>query len=272
MSVCAAREAARITMGGTTSGMTLVTGYLAVVITLAGLVVGSFLNVVIYRLPRGESLVRPGSHCPACGHAVRWYDNIPVLSFVRLRGHCHDCGARISLRYPLVEVLTGSLFLGAFLVYGAQWRTLEITAFFAALVAVTFIDFDLRIIPDKIVLPGAAIGIVASVLLAPDRWWQYVVAGLGAAGFLFALGMLWPGGMGFGDVKLALFMGVVLGADVIIALFVGFLAGGLIGGALLLTGVKKRTDKIPFGPYLSLGAVVAALSGAAILDWYLRLF
>jgi leader peptidase (prepilin peptidase)/N-methyltransferase len=251
--------------------MTLVTGYLAVVITLAGLVVGSFLNVVIYRLPRGESLVRPGSHCPTCGHVVRWYDNIPVLSFIRLRGHCHDCGARISLRYPLVEVLTACLFLGAFLVYGVQWRTLEITAFFAALVAVTFIDFDLRIIPDKIVLPGAAVGIVASVLLAPDRWWHYVVAGLGAAGFLFALGMLWPGGMGFGDVKLALFMGVVLGAGVIVALFAGFLAGGLIGGALLLAGVKKRTDKIPFGPYLSLGAVVAALSGAAILDWYLRL-
>ena len=136
----------------------------------------------------------------------------------------------------------------------------------------TFIDFDHRIIPDKIVLPGAAAGLVASVILAPDRWWHYVVAGVGAAGFLFALGMLWPGGMGFGDVKLALFMGVVLGAFVIVALFVGFLAGGVIGGGLLIARVKKRTDKIPFGPYLSLGAAVASLSGSAILDWYLRLF
>jgi leader peptidase (prepilin peptidase) / N-methyltransferase len=258
--------------GGATNGTALTTGYIAVMATLVGLVFGSFLNVVIYRLPRGESLARPGSHCPSCGHAVRWHDNIPVLSFVWLRSRCRDCGARISIRYPLVEVLTGGLFLGAFLAYGVQWRALEIAVFYAALIAVTFIDFDRRIIPDKIVLPGAAAGIVTSALLAPERWWQYVVAGVGAAGFLFALGMLWPGGMGFGDVKLALFMGVVLGAGVIVALFVAFLAGGVIGGALLFAGVKKRTDKIPFGPYLSLGAVVAALSGSAILDWYLRLF
>ena len=262
----------RIIEGAATSNAALTTGYIAATVTLLGLVVGSFLNVVIYRLPRGESLARPGSHCPVCGNAVRWYDNVPVLSFVWLRGRCRDCGTGISLRYPLVEALTGGLFLGAFLVYGSQWRTLEIVVFFAALVAVTFIDIDHRIIPDKIVLPGAAAGIVASVLLAPERWWHYVVAGLGAAGFLFALGMLWPGGMGFGDVKLALLMGVVLGAGVIVALFVSFLAGGLIGGALLIGGVKKRSDKIPFGPYLSLGAVVAALSGEAILDWYLRLF
>jgi leader peptidase (prepilin peptidase) / N-methyltransferase len=259
-------------VGGATNGTALTTGYIAVMATLVGLVFGSFLNVVIYRLPRGESLARPGSHCPSCGHAVRWHDNIPVLSFVWLRSRCRDCGARISIRYPLVEVLTGGLFLGAFLAYGVQWRALEIAVFYAALIAVTFIDFDRRIIPDKIVLPGAAAGIVTSALLAPERWWQYVVAGVGAAGFLFALGMLWPGGMGFGDVKLALFMGVVLGAGVIVALFVAFLAGGVIGGALLFAGVKKRTDKIPFGPYLSLGAVVAALSGSAILDWYLRLF
>lgn len=252
--------------------MAMTAGYIALMITLAGLVVGSFLNVVIYRLPRGESLAMPGSHCPFCGHAVRWYDNIPVVSFLWLRGRCHDCDARISIRYPLVEVLTGGLFLGAFLAYGVQWRTLEIAVFFAALIAVTFIDFDRRIIPDKIVLPGAAAGIVTSVLLAPDRWWQYVAAGAAAAGFLFALGMLWPGGMGFGDVKLALFMGVVLGSGVIVALFVAFLAGGVIGGALMVAGVKKRTDKIPFGPYLSLGAAAGALSGGAILDWYLRLF
>jgi len=172
----------------------------------------------------------------------------------------------------LVELLTGGLFLGTFLVYGVQWRTLEITVFLAALVAVTFIDFDHRIIPDKIVLPGAAAGFVVSVILAPDRWWHYLIAGVGAAAFLFALGMLWPGGMGFGDVKLALFMGVVLGAFVIVSLFVGFLAGGVIGGILLITGAKKRNDKIPFGPYLALGAAVAALSGSAILDWYLSLF
>lgn len=245
--------------------------YTGVIVTLAGLVVGSFLNVVIYRLPRGESLAWPGSHCPSCGHAVRWYDNIPVLSFALLGGRCRDCRAHISARYPLVEGLTGCLFLAAFLIHGAEWRTLQLLVFLAISVTVAFIDIDRRIIPDKIVLPGAVLGLASSVFLSPERWWTFVAAGLGAAGFLFVLGLLWPGGMGFGDVKFALFMGFVLGAGVIVALFAAFLVGGVAGLVLLAAGLKKRTDKVPFGPYLSLGALAAALAGSSILDWYLSL-
>ena len=257
---------------GSAEGVTFATAYIGGMVALGGLITGSFLNVVIYRLPRGESLARPGSHCPSCGHAVRWYDNIPVLSFVVLRSRCRDCGVHIPVRYPLVEGLTGCLFLATFCIYGLEWRTLDTLVFLSMLVTVTFIDIDRRIIPDKIVLPGAVLGLAASILLSPEHWWSFLVAGIGAAGFLFALGLLWPGGMGFGDVKLALFMGFVLGAGVIVALFAGFLVGGVVGVILLLSGAKKRTDKVPFGPYLSLGAAAAALAGTSILNWYLNLW
>ncbi len=244
--------------------------YLALVAAILGLVIGSFLNVVIYRLPRHESLSRPGSHCPGCGQPVRWYDNVPIASWVALRGRCRDCGERIAWRYPLVEALTGACFLAAFLVYGLGWHTLQLAAFLAALVAVAFIDLDHRIIPDRIVLPGAVIGLVTSIALHPSRWWVYAVAGVGAAAFLLAIGLIWSGGMGFGDVKLALMMGFVLGSSVVVAMFLGFLAGGIGGIVLIALGVKKRKDKIPFGPFLAAGAAVASLWGPSIIDWYLR--
>jgi leader peptidase (prepilin peptidase) / N-methyltransferase len=252
--------------------MTLGTAYLALLATALGLIVGSFLNVVIYRLPRRESLSWPGSHCPQCGHPIRWYDNVPVVSWLLLRRRCRDCGEPIPWRYPLVELLTGVAFLAAFLVYGPEWRTVQVAVFLAALIAVSFIDLDHRIIPDRIVLPGAAVGLLTSILLDPSDWWVYCVAALGAAGFLLVIGLIWPGGMGFGDVKLALMMGAFLGGGVIVALFLGFLAGGLSGVLLLATGKKKRRDKIPFGPFLSLGGAVTALWGSSILDWYLSLF
>jgi leader peptidase (prepilin peptidase)/N-methyltransferase len=247
------------------------TWYLAVLATLLGLVVGSFLNVVIYRLPRKESLARPGSHCPGCNHPVRWRDNLPLVSWLLLRGHCRDCGAPISKRYPLVEAITGGLYLAAFLVYGISPYTILAWAFLAALVAITFIDLDHLIIPDKIVLPGAAIGYVASVLLNPTDWWVHLVSALGAAAFLFVIGLIWGGGVGFGDVKMTLMMGAVLGAAVVVALFVGFLVGAVVGVVLMASGIKKRKDKMPFGPYLALGGAVAALAGPEILDWYMSL-
>ena len=251
--------------------MTAEMAYLAVVAFLVGLVVGSFLNVVIYRVPRKESVAWPGSRCPECGHPIRWYDNIPLVGWLVLRGRCRDCGESIPWRYPLVELLTGVCFLGTFLVYGPEWRSLQVAAFLAALIAVGFIDIDHRIIPDRIVLPGTAIGLATSILLEPSDWWVYCVAALSAASFLLIIGLVWSGGMGFGDVKLALMMGAFLGAAVIVALFVGFLLGGVVGVVLLLTGVKKRKDKIPFGPYLAVGGGVAALWGPSILDWYLSL-
>ena len=169
---------------------------LYVVSLLLGLIIGSFLNVVAYRVPKKESLIRPGSHCPSCGHAVRWHDNVPVLGWLALRGRCRDCQAAIPVRYPVVEGLTGLLFLAAALVIGWAPRLLLAWAFFAVLVAVSLIDLDYFIIPDKIVLPSAAVGLAASVLLAPQRWWQYLVSGLGAALFLFVVALIWPGGMG----------------------------------------------------------------------------
>lgn len=246
--------------------------YLTFVSALLGLVVGSFLNVVIYRLPRRESLAWPGSRCPLCGHEIRWYHNIPLAGWLVLRGRCHDCGSAIPLRYPVVELLTGTGFALAFALEGMSPRLPLVWFFLAAMIAVAFIDIDHLIIPDRIVLPGAVLGFIAAVALAPARWWEFLAAGLGAAFFLFILGLIWPGGMGFGDVKMALMMGVVLGRYVTVAVFLSFLLGGLVGGLLLATGVKTRKDKIPFGPYLALGACVGVLLGERMLEAYLRLY
>ncbi len=244
--------------------------YLTVCSLLLGMVVGSFLNVVIYRLPARESVASPGSHCPQCDHPIRWFHNIPVAGWLVLRGKCHDCGESISCRYPAIEGLTGVLFAVAYLVYGVQPRTLVVMVFLAALVAITFIDLDHFIIPDRIVLPGAVVGLVASVALEPGRWWEYVVAALGAAGFLLILGLVWAGGMGMGDVKMALMMGAFLGSSTIVAIFLAFFVGGVGGVILLATRIKGRKDRLPFGPYLAFGSLIAALAGSQILDLYLR--
>jgi len=246
--------------------------YFYAVSFLLGLVLGSFLNVVIYRLPRRESLVRPGSHCPGCGAPISWFDNVPVVSWLALRGRCRACGVRIPVRYPLVEGITGVAFALAFWRFGLSWPLLVAWAFIAAMVAVAFIDFDHMIIPNKIVLPGALIGLVASVAIHPQSWWMYVAGSLGAAGFLFALAMLWPGGMGPGDIKMALFMGAVLGVHVIIALFAAFLLGSAGGVYLMAVQKRSRKTKIPFGPYLALGAVVGVFIGETVLQSYLSIY
>lgn len=246
--------------------------YLAAVSFLFGLVVGSFLNVVIYRLPRNESLVRPGSHCPKCGKPVRWYDNVPVLGWLLLRGRCRDCREPISIRYPLVEVATGLGFLLAFWRVGVDWPLLIAWAFIAVMICVALIDYDHMIIPDKIVLPAALIGLAASIAVDPQDWWKYLAGGLGAAAFMFVLVMVWPGGMGPGDVKMALLMGAVLGAAVMVALFLAFFLGAVAGVFLIATRRRTRKDAIPFGPYLALGGIVAILAGQGVLQSYVGLF
>jgi leader peptidase (prepilin peptidase)/N-methyltransferase len=246
--------------------------YLAVVSLLLGLVVGSFLNVVIYRLPRKESLVRPASHCPSCGNPVRWHDNVPVLGWVILRGRCRDCGQRISVRYPLVEAITGIAFVLCFLRFGVDWPLVVAWAFVAATVAVAFIDYDLRIIPDKIVLPGLVIGLIASIAINPHDWWKYLAASAGAAVFMFALAMIWANGMGPGDIKMAAFMGAVLGSGVIIALFAAFFIGAVAGVILMATHKRTRKDAIPFGPYLAIGAALGVFVGQALLHSYLGIY
>lgn len=245
--------------------------YLGLCSFILGTVIGSFLNVVIHRLPEGLSLASPGSHCPKCRSPIRWYYNVPVLSWFILRGRCKDCGAPISWRYPAVEILTGILFLAVYVVHGTTVHTVILMAFFAALVAITFIDIDHFRIPDKIVLPGAAAALVASIAIEPGRWWVYLAAAFGGSLFLLILGLVWRGGMGMGDVKMALMMGAVLGPSTMVALFVAFLTGG-VGGALLIAfGIKSRKDRIPFGPYLAFGSAVAGLFGRQMLDLYLGL-
>ncbi|NLE74774.1 MAG: prepilin peptidase [Actinobacteria bacterium] len=238
---------------------------------LLGLVIGSFLNVVIHRVPLRQSLVRPGSHCPHCAHSIRWYDNIPVLSWLILRGRCRDCGAQIGIRYPLVEVLTAALFTLGALAAGWELRLLLLWGFFAVLVVVTFIDIDHMLILNRVVIPAGALGLAASIALVPSRWWEYLISGCGAALFLFLIALLWPGGMGLGDVKLALLLGFVLGAKVIVAMFAAFLLGGVVGISLLAGGRRSRKDKIPFGPFLALGGIIGSLVGDHILVWYVGL-
>lgn len=238
-----------------------------------GLCIGSFLNVVVYRLPRHESLVKPGSHCPGCGAEIHWCDNIPVVSWLVLRGKCRACGSRISPRYILVESLTGVLFALAMWHFGVSWEVLVAWAFVAAMIAVAFIDYDHMIIPNVIVLPGAAVGLAASVALHPHRWWVYLAAAGGGAFFFFALVMLWPGGgMGMGDVTMALFMGVVLGTSILVAFFVAFLLGSLVGIYLMVVLKRSRKTPIPFGPFLAVGAVVAIFLGETILRLYTGIY
>lgn len=239
---------------------------------LIGLVVGSFLNVVAYRVPRGESLVTPGSHCPACGHPIRWYDNVPLLGWLMLRGRCRDCGAGISATYLLIELATGVLFVAAYATVGPSWRLPVLWAFISVLLAIALIDLRHMIIPNTIVLPSAAVLLAASIALDPARWWHYVLAGVGAGAFLLAVALVRPGGMGMGDVKLALMMGCALAGGVVVALFSAFLFGGVAGVALMASGRRSRKDAIPFGPFLAAGGIMAGLVGTQVLNWYLTLW
>jgi leader peptidase (prepilin peptidase)/N-methyltransferase len=240
---------------------------LAAVVFAPALALGSFLNVVAARVPLRRSIVRPPSACMACGQEIRWYDNIPLLSYALLRGRCRDCGVRIHFVYPVVELLTAVLLAGCVLAFGLSFEAAVAAFFCAVLVAVSAIDLEHRIIPNRIVLPATVVVLVANTLLDPSPEW--IVAGLAASGFLFAAALAYPAGMGMGDVKLALLMGVALGRTVSVALMIGMLAA-MIPGIYLLArhGKKARKMGIPFGPFLALGSVVALFWGQAILDAY----
>ena len=239
---------------------------------MTGAVTGSFLNVVIYRLPRKESIVSPGSRCPRCGQPVKWYDNIPLLSYVILRAQCRHCGQPITPRYPTVELLTAVLWVMAGVWFGLDWPLLPALLLVSTLVAIFYIDLDHYIIPNVIVLPVAAIGLAANVAIAPERWLEFLAAGLLSAAFFFIVALAKPGGMGMGDVKLAGMLGFFLGKAVLVGLFLGFLIGAVVGVALMAAGVKGRKSRIPFGPFLAAGAVVALFYGAMLLDLWTGLF
>jgi len=238
----------------------------------AGAITGSFLNVVIYRLPRQLSIVTPGSHCPRCEQPVKWYDNIPIVSYILLRGQCRHCGQTIAQRYPMVELLTAVLWVACGVRFGLDWPLLPALLLVSVLVAIFYIDLDHYIIPNVIVLPAAAIGLAANIAITPDRWLELLAAGLISAAFFFVVAVTVPGGMGMGDVKLAAMLGFFLGQAVLVALFLGFLLGALTGILLMAAGVKKRKSRIPFGPFLAAGGVIALLYGDRLLELWTNLF
>jgi leader peptidase (prepilin peptidase)/N-methyltransferase len=243
-----------------------------------GLVVGSFLNVVIWRLPRGESIVNPPSHCPGCDRPVRPRDNIPVISWLVLRGKCRDCGEPISGRYPLVELGTAAVFVVASLRIGLHADLPAFLYLGAIGVALALIDLDVKRLPNAIVLPSYP---VAAVLLgvaaiSEHEAGAYVRALLGMAalfGFYFLLAFIYPAGMGFGDVKLAGLLGLYLGwlgwGELITGGFLGFLFGGVVGVGLMMVRRAGRKSQIPFGPFMLAGALVAILAGGSLADLYL---
>ncbi|GAB1645238.1 prepilin peptidase [Krasilnikovia sp. MM14-A1259] len=246
------------------------------IVGLLGLAVGSFLNVVIHRVPRGESLIKPGSHCPQCSSAVRRRHNLPVLGWMLLRGRCADCAAPISARYPLVEAGTAALFVAVAARFGWSWELPAYLYLAAIAVALAAIDLDVLRLPDQIVLPSYG---VALVLLTPamiaEHSWSAGFRGLAAALVLYGFYRLLatvPRGMGFGDVKLAPLLGFYLGwlgwSSVAVGAFAGFLLGGVVGAALLVTRLASRKTRIPFGPYMLAGAFLAVFAAAPISHWY----
>jgi len=245
-----------------------------VIAAVAGLIAGSFFNVVIARLPRHESLVRPGSRCPHCGHAVRPYDNVPVLSWLILRGRCRDCGEPISARYPLVELLTGALFAAVVIDSGADRHVWLGLALVCVLVPVAFIDLDHRIIPNAILLPGAVAAVAIVAATEPSKLPQHLIAGVAAAGFFLVAVLAYPRGMGMGDVKLAGVLGLYLGRAVGPAILVALLSGTVVGVVIIARkGAREgRKTAVPFGPFLALGGVVGLFAGPDIVGWYLDTF
>ncbi len=257
---------------------------IAILVGVLGLAVGSFLNVLIWRLPQGLSLSKPPSSCPKCGHAIRWCDNVPVISWLVLGGKCRDCKDRISLRYPLVELATG---LGFFLLAWWQlpkpsgyWLLPTLLYFFAVSIALSMIDIDSRKLPNRIVIPSLVIvfALLALASLGNGDWWPLLWAAVGGAMlfvFYLLLALIYPAGMGFGDVKLAGLIGLILGflgwGALIVGAFAAFLLGGLFSIGLLFTGKATRKSGIPFGPWMLLGAWVGIIFGREISSWYLTL-
>jgi leader peptidase (prepilin peptidase)/N-methyltransferase len=241
---------------------------------VAGLIVGSFLNVVIHRLPLGESLVKPRSRCPQCGTQLRAIDNIPVVSWLALRGRCHHCGAPISARYPLVELTTGALYAAVVASQPEGWRIVLGLLLVTALVPITLIDLDHRIIPNKITGPAAIAAVIVVAALNTDYLPEALIAGAGGGGFFLVAAILYPRGMGMGDVKLAGMLGLYLGRAVAPAILIALISGVVVGAVIIARkGAKEgRKTAVPFGPFLALGGMIAFFVGNELVDAYLDTF
>ena len=246
-----------------------------VLIFILGLIVGSFSNVCIYRIPRNESIIYPASHCPKCHTTIKPKDNIPLLSYILLKGKCRNCKTKISIQYPMVEFLSGLIYLIIYLIYGLSVQTLIYTILSSALIIIAFIDLNEQIIPDVISLPGIVTGFIISFFVPYISFINSALGVVVGGGIILVISL---GGsviykkeaMGGGDVKLAAMIGAFLGwRYIIISLFLGFFLGALAGIILIIAKIKKREDVIPFGPFIVLGSLITLLWGEQIISWYL---
>jgi len=249
------------------------------IVFLFGLVVGSFLNVCIYRIPRNKSIIWPSSRCPNCNSTIRAIDNIPVVSYILLRGRCRDCSKPISVRYPVVEALNGIFYVILLWRYGLSTGTVVYMAFFSALIVITFIDLDFQIIPDVITIPGTLISFLLAVFIVIDPFTGQMPIGFRQSltglllgfGLYYAIAVLSKGGMGGGDVKMMAMVGALTGwKGVLFTTFFGSLAGSIVGIALMIFRGKGRKSRIPFGPFLAFGSALYILAGKEIIYFYLN--
>jgi leader peptidase (prepilin peptidase)/N-methyltransferase len=240
---------------------------------VVGLLIGSFLNVVIARVPERRSLWRPGSSCPACGAAIAWFDNVPILSFVALRGRCRACATAIPWRYPIVEAVTAVLFAAAAVTFGATLDAVVAAALLAALVALTVIDLERQILPDVITLPGIVAGVLASVVTGRVSWSTSLLGVVVGGGLFLVIILASGGGMGAGDMKLAAMLGAFLGWQVVlVSILIAVVGGGVLAVGVMASGRRGRKDPIPFGPFLAAGGAASLFYGETMVQWYLSAF
>jgi leader peptidase (prepilin peptidase)/N-methyltransferase len=248
-----------------------------VVLTSFGLCVGSFLNVCIYRLPRRESLLWPASHCTGCSRPLSWYENLPLVSWLALRGRCRTCGVTISIVYPLVELITAAVFVGGYLIYGWTPLLAARLLFACAMIVLFVIDLQHQILPNVITLPGTAIGLALSIVLPPG-WLSSLIGLLAGAALLFAIMEGYARargfeGLGMGDVKMLAMIGAFLGWPLmLLTLVLASFAGSVVGVGMMAARRGGMRTALPFGTFLAVGALVAAVAGTDILDWYLAFY
>ncbi|WP_082789049.1 prepilin peptidase [Desulfolucanica intricata] len=242
---------------------------IALLVFIVGACVGSFLNVCIYRIPAGESVIYPPSHCTSCGKSLKVFDLIPLLSYILLRGKCRYCGVSVSRQYPLVELVTGLFYLTAFIFWGCSWKTPAMWVLFSILITSSVIDYFYQLIPNRVVLVGYVLGLPLISLHSLQLLKSGLLGSLAAGLFLLAIAVISRGGMGGGDIKLGALIGLYLGLyNTVIALFLAFLAGATAGLVLMLFGRKGRKDVVPFGPFLALGSVITVFWGEILVKWY----
>jgi leader peptidase (prepilin peptidase)/N-methyltransferase len=241
------------------------------VAVLFGLVVGSFLNVVIHRVPNRESVVWPASHCPNCGEPIRPMDNLPLISYLLLRGRCRNCKEPISVRYPAVEATTAFLFGAAAYEFGVSLALLSALVLISSLISLAAIDLEHRLLPNVIVGPAALAGFVLSILADPAGWWMYPLSAIAVGGVLFVLALIYLGAMGMGDVKMGGMLGAFLGPYAALAVFLGAVLGAVTGGLLMAAGKVQRRSALPFGLFMAVGGVISLFVGPQLWSLYMNL-